>query len=254
MAHTGLTLTMMAHQAWLMGDAIARTLGRLCLTHRRMLEWKTMKHAASGVPLTLRGFYRRMAGGLFLALAGAIVMEWERPGAWRVAWPLFALWALSPAIARWVSVPGIAARPAALPPDGARTLRLIARRTWKFFTTFVTAESHWLPPDNFQETPQPIVAQRTSPTNVGLYLLSAVAARDFGWIGTLDLVDRLEATLRTVKGLEHHRGHLYNWYDTGTATRWSPGTSPRWTAGIWPAPCSPSATPAGRSSIRPFRR
>ena len=212
-AQTGLTLTMMAHQAWLMTDAIARTLGRLYLTHRRMLEWKTMVHAASGVPLTLHGFYRRMAGGLLLAMAGAVVMEWGSPGAWRVAWPLFTLWALSPAIARWVSVPGIAARPVAFPPGDVRILRLVARRTWRYFTTFVAAESNGLPPDNFQETPQPVVAQRTSPTNIGLYLLSAVSARDFGWVGTLDLVDRLEATLRTMKGLEHHRGHLYNWYD-----------------------------------------
>ena len=181
MAQTGLTLTMMAHQAWLMTDAIARTLGRLYLTHRRMLEWKTMVHAASGVPLTLHGFYRRMAGGLLLAMAGAVVMEWGSPGAWRVAWPLFTLWALSPAIARWVSVPGIAARPVAFPPGDVRILRLVARRTWRYFTTFVAAESNGLPPDNFQETPQPVVAQRTSPTNIGLYLLSAVSARDFGW-------------------------------------------------------------------------
>src|SRR5207244_1428249 len=155
-----------------------------------------------------------MAGGLLLAMAGAVVMEWGSPGAWRVAWPLFTLWALSPAIARWVSVPGIAARPVAFPPGDVRILRLIARRTWRFFETFVTAESHGLPPDNFQETPQPVVAQRTSPTNIGLYLLSAVSARDFGWLGTLDLVDRLEATMRTMRELEHHRGHLYNWYDT----------------------------------------
>ena len=209
-----LTLIMIGHQAWLMADAIVRTLSRLILTHRRMLEWQTMALAASGVPLTLLGFYRRMAGGPLLALAGAAVMAWARPEAWPVAWPLLALWVFSPAIARWVSAPGIADRFTALPPDAADALRLIARRTWRYFTTFVTAESRWLPPDNFQETPQPIVAQRTSPTNIGLYLLASVSARDFGWIGTLDVVDRLEATLRSVKELEHHRGHLYNWYDT----------------------------------------
>ena len=71
----------------------------------------------------------------------------------------------------------------------AQALRLIARRTWRFFETFVTAEDHMLPPDNFQEDPKPVVAHRTSPTNIGLYLLSVVAARDFGWLGTLDTVD-----------------------------------------------------------------
>ena len=71
-----------------------------------------------------------------------------------------------------------------------------------------------LPPDNFQEDPRPVLAHRTSPTNMGLYLLSAVSARDFGWSGTLDFVDRAEATLATMNRLEKFRGHFYNWYDT----------------------------------------
>ncbi len=71
-----------------------------------------------------------------------------------------------------------------------------------------------LPPDNFQEEPMPVVAHRTSPTNLGLYLLSVAAARDFGWIGTLDTVERLEATLESMNGLERFRGHFYNWYGT----------------------------------------
>ena len=96
----------------------------------------------------------------------------------------------------------------------ARALRLIARRTWRFFETFVTAADHMLPPDNFQEDPAPVLAHRTSPTNLGLYLLSVVSARDFGWIGTGEAVERLEATLATMGGLARFRGHFYNWYDT----------------------------------------
>jgi hypothetical protein len=89
----------------------------------------------------------------------------------------------------------------------------LARKTWRFFETFITADDHHLPPDNFQEDPKPIIAHRTSPTNIGLYLLSIVCARDFGWIGTLEMVERLEATLATIGSLERFRGHLYNWYD-----------------------------------------
>ena len=73
-----------------------------------------------------------------------------------------------------------------------------------------------LPPDNFQEDPTPVIAHRTSPTNIGLYLLSVVAAHDFGWLGTIDTVDRLEATLGTAYSLERFHGHFYNWYDTRT--------------------------------------
>jgi len=71
-----------------------------------------------------------------------------------------------------------------------------------------------LPPDNFQEDPWPVVAHRTSPTNLGLYLLSVLAARDFGWIDLTSAVDRLEETLRTMNRLERFRGHFFNWYDT----------------------------------------
>jgi len=95
-----------------------------------------------------------------------------------------------------------------------RALRGVARRTWRYFETFVTPADQMLPPDNFQEDPVPALAHRTSPTNLGLYLLSTVAARDFGWLGMLDTVQRLEATLETMSRLERFRGHFYNWYDT----------------------------------------
>ena len=98
--------------------------------------------------------------------------------------------------------------------DDARTLRLSARRTWRFFEILVGPEDHDLPPDNFQEEPTPVVAHRTSPTNLGLYLLSIIAAHDFGWIGTVAAIERLEATIGTMNSLQRFRGHFYNWYDT----------------------------------------
>src|SRR5439155_982467 len=120
----------------------------------------------------------------------------------------------SPAIARWTSLSPLVAGRLSVSDADARALRLVARRAWRFFETFVTAEDHMLPPDNFQEDPKPVVAHRTSPTNLGLYLLSAVSARDFGWAGTTETVDRLEATLATMGRLQRFRGHFYNWYDT----------------------------------------
>ena len=82
-----------------------------------------------------------------------------------------------------------------------------------------------------------MVAHRTSPTNIGLYLLATVAARDLGWIGTIEMVERLEATLATVGGLEQYRGHLYNWYDTRDLHPLEPRTCPRSTAATSPAIC-----------------
>src|SRR5690606_24593205 len=104
-------------------------------------------------------------------------------------------WLAAPAIAWWVSRPRVLAARLHVSADTARFLRRTARHTWRYFETFVTSDDHMLPPDNFQETPRPVLARRTSPTNMGLYLLSMVAARDFGWMGTLQTVERLEATL-----------------------------------------------------------
>ena len=213
-SHIGLTITMLAYQAWLMTDAIVRTLVRIYVTRRRLLEWVTAAQSKAGLRLDLRGFCRRMAGGLALAGAAAVAVAWARPEAWPAAVPLLILWAASPVVARWISLPRGAAPIQPLSPADALALRLTARRTWRYFATFVGAEDHALPPDNFQETPSPVVAHRTSPTNIGLYLLSTVAARDFGWLGVLDTVDRLEATLESMYALVRFRGHFFNWYDT----------------------------------------
>src|SRR6185437_863043 len=125
---------------------------------------------------------------------------------WPIAVPFLILWLLSPAIARWASLPSEASTHKPASEVDTQFLRLIARRTWRFFETFVTADEHMLPPDNFQEEPTPVLAHRTSPTNIGLYLLAVLSARDFGWLGLLDTLDRLEATLATMRRLERFRG------------------------------------------------
>ncbi|GAA3990300.1 glucoamylase family protein [Comamonas faecalis] len=213
----GWALALLPDQAWRALDAIIRTLIRLYATHRHLLEWTTAAQSAARPRPGVAGFYGQMAGGVLLAVALAVSVGVFSPAAWPVALFLLALWLAAPALA-WR-----ASRRPPLVPSGAPqladalALRRTARRTWRFFETFVTPAEHMLPPDNFQEGPQPVVAHRTSPTNVGLYLLSAVAARDFGWAGALQTCERLEATFATLQTLERFRGHFYNWYDTRTA-------------------------------------
>ncbi len=209
-----LAFILLAHQAWVMGDAVIRTLWRLG-SRRNLLEWVTAAQAEASHDLKLSGFYRRMAGAIGLAVAGLAVAA-LRPELLAVAIPVVAAWFASPAVAWWISLPRRAARREAMSEADEWMLRSTARRTWRFFERFVTASDNHLPPDNFQEDPRPEIAHRTSPTNVGLYLLSTVAARDFGWIGVVDLIDRLEATSGTLDKLQKFRGHLYNWYDTRT--------------------------------------
>ena len=210
----GLRIVFLAHQAWLMADAIVRTLARLFVTRRRLLEWITARQMRRSLDLTLPGFYRRMSPAVFIAAGAAVLVALLRPGSLPEAAVFLIAWAASPAVARRVSLPPRSAKEEPLPQADAKFLRAIARRTWRFFDTFAGAEDNFLPPDNFQQLPQPIVAHRTSPTNIGLLLLSTVTANDLGWIGNEDMADRLTATLETLDRLERYRGHLYNWYDT----------------------------------------
>jgi cyclic beta-1,2-glucan synthetase len=207
-------IALLAHQAWLMGDAILRTGFRLLVTHRHMLEWVTAAQARFGLPLTIKGFYRRLAGGVVLSCVAGVIVATSPHDSWLTAAPFVILWVLSPFVAQWASRPLAFDAPEPISAGNAQSFRLIARRTWRYFETYVTVQDHHLPPDNFQEEPRPTVAHRTSPTNLGLYLLSTVAAGDFGWLGMHDTVERLEATLASMNTLERFRGHFYNWYDT----------------------------------------
>ena len=95
-------------------------------------------------------------------------------------------------------------------------LRTSARRTWRFFAQFAGPQDNWLPPDNFQEYPGPVIATRTSPTNIGMSLLADLTAYDFGYISAGEFLRLIENTLETMEKLERYLGHFYNWYDTRT--------------------------------------
>ena len=217
-----------------MTDAIVRTLFRLLVTRRMMLEWVTAAQAKLSAQLDLQGFYRRMAGGVALGALVAVIVAYAAPRSMVLAAPFVILWMLSPAIARWVSLPPPTGTNAVSDAD-AQALRLVARRTWRFFETFVTAEDHMLAPDNFQEEPTPVVAHRTSPTNLGLYLLSTVAAHDFGWTGML----RHHRAPGRDAGFDERGSSAFAAISTTGTTRaiyvrWNQNMFLRSTAAIWP--------------------
>ena len=209
---TALTLSLLPHQAWLMCDAIGRTLYRLFVSRRNLLEWVTAQEQNSK-RLDVAGHYRLMAGAFVISMVvlGLVVAG---QASMLFAVPFTLLWLTSPLMACWVSQPSRVAESQPVSDVDAHALRLVARRAWHYFDTFVTSADNMLPPDNFQEEPRPVLAHRTSPTNLGLYLLSIVSARDLGWAGTVDAVERLESTLATMSRLEQCHGHLFNWYDT----------------------------------------
>jgi cyclic beta-1,2-glucan synthetase len=212
-AQVALTITFLAHQSYLMADAIARTAYRKLVSHKKLLEWVTAAQAESASKHDRKAYVRFMWPVELLAGLTLALIFWRRLEALPVAAPFLVVWGLSPLIAHWISRRSIVEGKVLTARD-AREARLAARRTWRYFETFAGQEDNWLPPDNFQEDPQPAVAHRTSPTNIGLQLLSTIAAHDFGYTGTLELTERLGLTFTTLKKMQKFRGHFFNWYDT----------------------------------------
>lgn len=214
-AQVALSITLLPHQAYLMTDAIVRTLYRKLISHRNLLEWVTAAQAESTARHDLAAFLRFMLPAVLLALVAAALIVVYRLDSLQFTGLFLVAWVISPLIAYWVSCP-TAAPPRIMVGDDLRFARVVARRTWRFFETFVGAEDNWLPPDNFQEDPKPIVAHRTSPTNIGVFLLSTLTAHDFGYISSLEFVERQELTFATLGKLTKLHGHFFNWYDTKT--------------------------------------
>ena len=203
-----------ADQACTMTDAILRTLYRLSVSRRHLLEWTTTAQSSAHASSSVFRVYRKMAGGILLVLGLTMVLLLEAHEFPWIAVPFLVAWLVAPIVAREISLPARPASRETLTAEDGHRLRIMARQTWSFFDAFVTPEQNMLPPDNFQEVPYAVIANRTSPTNIGLYLLSVASAREFGWIGTFDAVDRLEAAFASLEKLERYRGHFYNWYDT----------------------------------------
>ncbi len=221
-----LQITFLAYNAYQMVHAIALTLVRLIVTQRRLLEWETAAVAAaraariSGRSGT-RFFFSQMAASPVIAGIILLLVGGARPSAVPAAAPILILWAAAPAVAYWLSRP-VPVRRTPLSPEDRQLLRSIARKTWRYFETFMGPEDNGLPADNYQEVPEPVVAHRTSPTNIAMGLLSTLAAHDLGYIRTRELVAKLQALLDTTEGLERHEGHLLNWYDTRTLAPLTP--------------------------------
>ncbi|MGA7297898.1 MAG: glucoamylase family protein [Rhodanobacteraceae bacterium] len=217
---TLLQLTWLPHEAWYSLDAIMRTLWRMTISHRRLMQWSASRDIARSSTNGLTGLFRLMWIGPVLGLLLTVVL-WSQPMALAWASPLLLAWLLSPIVAWWISRPP---RRASFRPSIAQTqmLQSLARRIWAFFDQHVGEEDHWLPPDNIQENPGPSIARRTSPTNMGLGLLATLAAHDLGYLSGARLLERVGRTLATMQDMPRYRGHLYNWYDTQTLAPLAP--------------------------------
>ena len=206
--------TQLASRAGMLTDAISRTLWRLAVSRKHLLQWTSAAQAKTQARYALTSFFRAHAVASTLSFALALLaLRSPHPLA---GVTLFLLWALAPIAAWWASVPAKPPWSSRLKDDDQSYLLELARDTWRFFEQCVGPQDNHLPPDNLQLDLEPTLAHRTSPTNIGLYLLSVACARRFGWLTTAAMVQRLQLTLATVERLPKHAGHLLNWYQTET--------------------------------------
>ncbi len=209
-------LVLLPQQALLSADAALRTLYRLVISRRNLLEWTTADAARAAHDHRLVASLRRHGAASVFALALLCALVWLRTPPDALAVGVLVVWLFGPLFSWWANTPWQRRPSQSLAAADRELLDGVARDTWRLFERCVDAHNHHLPPDNLQTVPFDAVAHRTSPTNIGFYLLSAACAREFGWIGTQDLLARLEATLASLRQLERHHGHFLNWYDTVT--------------------------------------
>lgn len=208
-----LTFVFLAHQAYLMTDAVVRTIVRVFFTRRNLLEWVTAADADRRFKGDLEDYWKKMLPAMVISVGFFIWVVAFRRSFLFIPLTISLVWLFSPLIAYRISQP-VYKRIPQLSGEQIGKLRMIGRKTWKYFDEFIDDQDNWLPPDNYQEDPLAGVAHRTSPTNIGIGLASILSARDLGYISTIQVIDRMERTLGTLKKLEVWNGHFYNWYDT----------------------------------------
>ncbi|HEJ9094514.1 TPA: glucoamylase family protein [Serratia odorifera] len=215
LSQVGLRLATLPHETAYSLQAIGITLWRLLVSRRKLQEWTSFDQTQTRLRVTWENVYRTMWFNPFAGLLLLTLSTLYNPMALLISVPFAALWLAAPYLLYFLSQTPQRSK-TALDPQQRRFLRRTSRETWAFFATFVNQQENWLPPDNFQETPEPVVAHRTSPTNIGLSLLANLTAYDFGYLTLSAALQRTELTLNTLDRMEHYRGHLYNWYDTRT--------------------------------------
>ncbi|ERM80629.1 hypothetical protein P872_12930 [Rhodonellum psychrophilum GCM71 = DSM 17998] len=215
-------LAVLPYEAFVFADAVFRTIWRIFISGKKLLEWTPSANTARKTENKLLQIYGKMIFPplLSLVLIGILVYNSQFISL-LVASPILLLWLMAPALAWRLGKPK-SEKNVRLPEDELFFLHKTARKTWSFFQQFVAEPDNFLPPDNFQEEPVAKIAHRTSPTNMGLALLANLSAYDFGYIGSGELVKRSRQTMSSMLELERYKGHFYNWYDTVSLTTLQP--------------------------------
>lgn len=215
MYQAALNFVFLPYHAYVMLDAIIRTLYRLTFSRKNLLEWVTAADVERNSKNDLKSYFAKMSPAIVITAIYFALSTLKGEEVYDISWFISAIWILSPFTAYHISRP-CTKKDYKIGEKDFNTLRRIARKTWSFYEDYADAEDNYLPVDNIQEEPVSKIAHRTSPTNIGFLLMSIISARDLGYITTTETVDKIRKTLSTIDTLDKWNGHLYNWYDTKT--------------------------------------
>ncbi|HLK70069.1 MAG TPA: glucoamylase family protein [Bryobacteraceae bacterium] len=206
------TLIFLLQQALVSIDAIARSMARVFVTGRKLLEWETAAEAESeGRPRSAVDIYMEWTPWIAIAIAAAIALV--RPSGLPAAAPVLALWVGSRAFSKWLNRPPRTVD-RQISTEGSQLLRESADRLWRFFHDWSSPASNWLIPDSVRENGA--VELRISPTNLGMLLNARVAAVHLGLAPLEEFVYSTQETLDRVVQMPKFRGHLHNWHDVAS--------------------------------------
>jgi cyclic beta-1,2-glucan synthetase len=203
------------YQAYLMLDAIIRTLYRLIVSKKNLLEWQTAADMEVKLGKRLKDFIASMWMGSAISILILLLAFNSSTSIGIISIPSCVIWFLSPLVAYVISLERCL-ETFEIKVEEEAFLRKLSRKTWAYFEDFVNDENNWLGPDNYQEDPPNGLASRTSPTNMGMELTSNLVAYDLGYIGIIDAVSRIDKIMTSMEDMATYKGHFYNWYDTKT--------------------------------------
>jgi len=188
-------------------DAFVRGLFRLIFTRKKLLEWTTAaaveKEKTSSFGIIKFFWFPQLAGLLCFFVPHSYIR-------------LLGIFFLFSGILAVYSSKRYKSKKDKISIKTKDILIEQAAKMWRFYEDFCTKDENFLPPDNVSEAPNPKIAHRTSPTNIGLYLLSVISACDFGFISIEQTKKRVEDTISTIEKIAKWNGNLYNWYNTKT--------------------------------------
>lgn len=211
-----ITISLLPFDAFNSLDAFVRVFYRRLISHKHLLQWTVCEEGQSNGSSKHTIFMRELAA---VSLFGLVVLACSfllDPFAWYLSLPICLLWALSPLIVSYIDQPVDLTTKDKLSDEDTKFLRKVARKTWRYFDELVGSKTHWMPPDNYQTVLNVEIAERTSPTNIGFWLLALVSAYDCKYISCDELIDKAINTIHELDKLERHEGHFLNWYNITT--------------------------------------